>query len=608
MTIATELPAPEPAAPGCRRAQAPITMLNPDFPFSYDHYLAHPDGLGAVPPELHGTEVAVVGAGLSGLVTAYELMKLGLRPVVYEADRIGGRLRTASFPSAAGRRRRPRRDALPGVRQGLLPLRRPARPGDPGLPQPAGAGDLQHGDRARGPEALRQHPGGPAAVLPGGGGRLEGRRERRRRVHRDAGRHPRAGHGPDQGALERAAARCWTSRPSTASSPAATPSRQAGFAHREVFGQVGFGTGGWDTDFPNSILEILRVVYTDADDQHRLIVGGAQQLPRGAVGARAVGHGPLAGRHLAGVAARRRPARRRGPDRPRRRRRLPDPGTLGPRIRLPGGGHHLPVLAAVDPDPHRRGAVPRRTVDGDRTLPLHAVLQDLRHGRPAVLEGHRPGDRPRRHVHDADRPAEPCHLPAGQRPGPARRDPAVLHLERRRAEVAVARRGRAGGAHAALAASRSTRAWTSPATSSASPSPSRGRPTPTSWAPSRPTCRDTTATSSGSSRHFKQDGLPAEQRGIFLAGDDVSFTAGWAEGAVHHRAQRGLGRGQPPRRLHRRREPGTGRAARRARARSPWTEGRPRRCALRRRAVRGARVPVPGSGRRCAGRRRTPRR
>jgi tryptophan 2-monooxygenase len=27
-------------------------------------------------------------------------------------------------------------------------------------------------------------------------------------------------------------------------------------------------------------------------------------------------------------------------------------------------------------------------------------------------------------------------------------------------------------------------------------------------------------------------GLPPEQRGIFLAGDDISWTAGWAEGAV----------------------------------------------------------------------------
>ncbi len=51
------------------------------------------------------------------------------------------------------------------------------------------------------------------------------------------------------------------------------------FRHREIFGQVGFGTGGWDTDFPNSILEILRVVYTEADDHHRGIVGGSQQLP-----------------------------------------------------------------------------------------------------------------------------------------------------------------------------------------------------------------------------------------------------------------------------------------------------------------------------------------
>ncbi|WP_069622183.1 flavin monoamine oxidase family protein, partial [Streptomyces niveus] len=51
------------------------------------------------------------------------------------------------------------------------------------------------------------------------------------------------------------------------------------FRHREIFGQVGFGTGGWDTDFPNSILEILRVVYSEADDHHRGIVGGSQQLP-----------------------------------------------------------------------------------------------------------------------------------------------------------------------------------------------------------------------------------------------------------------------------------------------------------------------------------------
>jgi tryptophan 2-monooxygenase len=33
--------------------------------------------------------------------------------------------------------------------------------------------------------------------------------------------------------------------------------------------------------------------------------------------------------------------------------------------------------------------------------------------------------------------------------------------------------------------------------------------------------------------HFVQDELPAHQRGLFLAGDDVSWNPGWAEGAVH---------------------------------------------------------------------------
>lgn len=77
--------------------QPPITMFGPDFPYAYDDFLAHPAGLGQIPATEHGTEVAVIGGGLSGIVAAYELMKMGLRPVVYEADRIGGRLRTVGF-------------------------------------------------------------------------------------------------------------------------------------------------------------------------------------------------------------------------------------------------------------------------------------------------------------------------------------------------------------------------------------------------------------------------------------------------------------------------------------------------------------------------------
>ena len=287
MTIATELPASDPSSTSATSAAAqapggaaadPITMLNPDFPFSYDHYLAHPDGLGTVPPELLGTEVAVIGAGLSGLVTAYELMKLGLRPVVYEADRIGGRLRTASFPAA------------PGVVADLGGMR---------FPESGKAFyhyvDLQGLETDEFPNPLSPATSSTVIEL--------------------AGQKHYAEKPSDLPAFFREVADAWKAAVNDGAKfvemQAAIRSRdtglikelwnellplmdeqtfygfiaasesfkKAGFAHREAFGQVGFGTGGWDTDFPNSILEILRVVYTDADDQHRLIRGGAQRLP-----------------------------------------------------------------------------------------------------------------------------------------------------------------------------------------------------------------------------------------------------------------------------------------------------------------------------------------
>ena len=52
------------------------------------------------PEERHGQEVAIVGAGISGMIAAHELMKLGLKPVLYEASHMGGRLRSQQFESA----------------------------------------------------------------------------------------------------------------------------------------------------------------------------------------------------------------------------------------------------------------------------------------------------------------------------------------------------------------------------------------------------------------------------------------------------------------------------------------------------------------------------
>lgn len=54
--------------------------------------------------------------------------------------------------------------------------------------------------------------------------------------------------------------------------------RALSFRHREVFGQVGFGTGGWDSDFPNSMLEILQVNLCGLDDAQRYIRGGVENV------------------------------------------------------------------------------------------------------------------------------------------------------------------------------------------------------------------------------------------------------------------------------------------------------------------------------------------
>ena len=58
------------------------------------------------------------------------------------------------------------------------------------------------------------------------------------------------------------------------------------FQHREVFGQVCFETGGWDSDFPDSMLEILRAVMANYGETQRLIGGGANQLPHAGVATR----------------------------------------------------------------------------------------------------------------------------------------------------------------------------------------------------------------------------------------------------------------------------------------------------------------------------------
>ena len=257
----------------------PITMFGPDFPFAYDNWVKHPAGLGKVPAERHGTEVAVIGAGIAGLLSAFELMKLGLKPVVYEAGRLGGRLRSVPFEGAEG------------VIAELGAMR-----------FPVSSTTFYHYLAMAGLETKPfpnpLSPATPSTVID-----LEGepiyveKPEDLPRIFKEveAAWNEALEHGAQFSAMQDAMRRrdvakvkaiwnslipIWDERSFYGFVATSDAFARRSYRHREIFGQVGFGTGGWDTDFPNSMLEILRVVYTDQDSHQRLVVGGVEQLPR----------------------------------------------------------------------------------------------------------------------------------------------------------------------------------------------------------------------------------------------------------------------------------------------------------------------------------------
>jgi tryptophan 2-monooxygenase len=262
-----------------RASKEPVTMFGPDFPFAYDSWLKSPLGLGSIAAEKLGTEIAIVGAGMAGMTAAYELMRMGLRPVIYEAGRIGGRLRSQAFEGADG------------IVAELGGMRFPV----------SSTGFYHYVDLARlqsAPFPNPLSPDTPSTVID-----IEGKTIYAETpadlppMYREIGEawskalEEGAGFSELQDAIRaRDVTRVkdiwnrlipiWDDRSfydfvATSYAFASQP-----FNYREVFGQVGFGTGGWDSDYPNSMLEILRVAVTDCDEKQRYIVGGAEQVPR----------------------------------------------------------------------------------------------------------------------------------------------------------------------------------------------------------------------------------------------------------------------------------------------------------------------------------------
>jgi lysine 2-monooxygenase len=259
---------------------APVTQFGPDFPFAFDDWIAHPAGLGQLPAQHHGAEVAVVGAGMAGMVAAYELMKLGFKPVLFEASRMGGRLRSQRFEGTEdvvaelGGMRFPVSGTAFFHYVNLLGLQ--TRPFPNPLTPAAGSTVVDLEGVSYYARSLDELPPLFREVAEAWSQALEADAR-----FSELQQAIRTRDVPTLKKLWNTLIPLWDDRTFYDYIASSQAFSKLSFRHREVFGQVGFGTGGWDSDFPNSMLEILRVVMTNCDDAQRLIVGGADQVPCG---------------------------------------------------------------------------------------------------------------------------------------------------------------------------------------------------------------------------------------------------------------------------------------------------------------------------------------
>ncbi|MEM1332956.1 MAG: FAD-dependent oxidoreductase, partial [Actinomycetota bacterium] len=260
-----------------------VRVFGPDFTFPYDEWITHPAGLGTVPPDRRGERVAVVGAGVAGLVAAHELARLGLHPVVYEAARLGGRLRSERFQNGG-----PGDDPIVAELGGMR------------FPR-SGTAFYHYVDRCE--LDVRPFPNPLTEAAPTTVVDLAGRSHFARELsdlpdlftevadawdtalqaHASLGEIQAAMRARDAAAVKQIwdpLVREWDDRTFYDFIATSDSFAELTFAHREVFGQVGFGTGGWDSDFSNSMLEILRVVVSQFEDDQHFIVGGAERLPQ----------------------------------------------------------------------------------------------------------------------------------------------------------------------------------------------------------------------------------------------------------------------------------------------------------------------------------------
>ena len=131
-------------------------------------------------PHRHGEEVAIIGAGMAGMTAAYELMRMGLKPVVYEAGAHRRAPALAGLRGCGRHHRRTGRHALSRLVHRLLPLCRsgPASKSKP-FPNPLSPAHALDRHRSRRQDHLCRKARRPAAACIARSARPGPRRSRK---------------------------------------------------------------------------------------------------------------------------------------------------------------------------------------------------------------------------------------------------------------------------------------------------------------------------------------------------------------------------------------------------------------------------------------------
>lgn len=266
-----------------------VSALVPDFPFHYGRFLDHAANNGAplwnVCSAEFGRQVLIVGGGVAGMVAAYEAMRLGLHPVVVEAsDRIGGRFHS----HVAGDPQDPNNSVICELGAMRFPVSGKAlmhyfdKVG-----MMANSTDFPSAGTSATPSTVVDYKGDQVYFegnnLPPEYASIQ--QKFGAFLYQDPIRFAEMEAAMSEGTLDQAKIKTLWNALLDADwdnlSFFTAIVEKAGWSREEIdrFGLVGFGTGGFNAGFGACFLEVLRVLYTGLDANHKLMYDGSSELP-----------------------------------------------------------------------------------------------------------------------------------------------------------------------------------------------------------------------------------------------------------------------------------------------------------------------------------------